>query len=225
MSRDWLPAKIVLTLLVASLWGCESTPLSEAPAGATEINYEGLATVRSRTFELAQVRPGVDFGVYSRLLLGVPELAYRTPDRAEREIALTQKQKDGFRDALVAAFDDEFAGFEALELTAEPGADTLALDVRVRDIVASVAKQPLARGGRAGAMLEASGDAVIVIELRDSQSNEILARGVDSGSAGGAAIRTADADLETRFQAADKLVSEWARKARRGVENLLQERR
>ena len=225
MSRDWLPEKILLTLLVVALWGCESTPLSEAPAGAAEVNYEGLATVRSRTFEHAQARPGVTFGAYSRLLLDVPELAYRTPEPAEREVALTETQKDRFRDALVAAFDEEFAGFDALQLTAEPGADTLALDVRVQDIVASVAKQPLARGGRGGAMLEASGDAVIVIELLDSRSNEILARGVDSGSARGAAIRTADAGLETRFQSADKLVSEWARKARRGVENLLQERR
>lgn len=224
MFRDRLPVRFALIVLVTSLSGCETAPVSDSPAKAVEINYEGLATVTSRTFELVQVRPGVDFGAYSRLLLGVPQLSYRTPDRAAREVALTEEQKDGFRDALVAAFDDEFAGFDALQLTTEPGADTLALDVRVRDIVASVAAQPVGRGGRAAAMLEASGGAVIVIELRDSRSNEILARGVDSGSTGGAAIRTADAGVKTRFQSGDKIVSEWARKARSGVENLLQER-
>ena len=211
-------------MLVASLWGCESAPVSESPADVTEANFEGLVTVSSRTFELAQVRPGVDFGAYSRLLLGVPEMAYRTPDRAEREVPLTEEQKDRFRDGLIAAFDDEFADFRTLQLTAEPGASTLRLDVRVQDIVASVAPQPVGRSGRAAAMMEASGDAVIVIELRDSQSNEILARGVDSGSAGGAAIRTSDAELTTRFKSAENLVSEWAKKTRAGLEGLLAER-
>jgi hypothetical protein len=212
-------------ILAVTLAGCQATPAPDATVDVGEINFEGLATVTSRTFELAQVRPGVDFGAYSRLLLGVPELAYRTPDRAAREVTLTEAQKDGFRDVLVAAFDEEFAGFKALQLTTEPGADTLTLDVRVEDIVATVARQPVGRGGRAAALLEASGDAVIVIELRDSQSNEILARGVDSGSTGGAAIRTSEAGLQARFRAADKLVSEWASKARRGVENLVGERR
>jgi hypothetical protein len=225
MFRDRLPARIALTVLVASLWGCDTTPVSESPGDAVEINYEGLATVRSNAFDVAQVRPGVDFGAYSRLVLGVPELSYRTPDRSVREVLLNEEQKDRFRDALVAAFDDEFADFEALQPVAQPGDKTLTLDVRVRDIVASVASQPVGRSGRAAAMLEASGDAIIVIEIRDSQSNEILARGVDAGSTGGAAIRTSDAGLQTRFQSADKLVGDWARKARAGLESLLKERR
>ena len=174
--------------------------------------------------QFQDLRPGVDFANYSRLLLGVPELAYRTADPAEREVPLTEEQQERFRDGLVAAFDEEFADFRALELTAEPGAGTLTLDVRVQDIVASVARQPVGRSGRAAALLEASGDAVIVIELRDAQSNEILARGVDSGSSSGAAIRTADAGLRTRFQSAEELVIDWARKARTGLESLLTER-
>jgi hypothetical protein len=224
MFRDQPPATIALTLVVASLWGCETAPVSESPAAVTEINYEGLATVNSRAFELAQVRPGVDFGTYSRLIFDVPELAYRTPDRAEREVPLTEEQQNQFRDGLVAAFDDEFADFRALQLTTEPGVGTLRLHVRVQDIVASVAPQPVGRSGRAAALLEASGDAVIVIELSDSQSNEILARGVDSGSTGGAAIRTSDSELLTRFKSAEDLVSEWARKTRAGLESLLAER-
>ena len=217
--------QLAALVLAVALAGCQATPAPDSSGGVGEINYEGLATVRSTAFDVAKVRPGVDFGAYSRLVVGVPVLAYRTPDRNAREVLLTEEQQERFRDALVAAFDDEFAGFRALQLSAEPGADTLLLDVRVRDIVASVAAQPVGRSGRAAAMLEATGDAVIVIELRDSQSDEILARGVDAGSTGGAAIRTSDAGVRTRFQSADKLVGAWARKARAGLENLLAERR
>lgn len=215
-------AALMLTALLA---GCQATPAPDSVVVSDDVNYEGLATVGSRSFDVAQIRPGVDFGAYSRLVIGVPELAYRTPNRAAHEILLTEAQKDRFRDALVTAFDDEFAGFQALQLATEPGISTLILDVTVQDIVASVAPQPVGRTGRAAAMIEASGDAVIVIELRDSQSHEILARAVDSGSAGGAAIRTADAGLQTRFHSADKLVGEWARKTRSGLEKLLEERR
>ena len=225
MFRDRLPAKIALTLLVASLWGCDTSPVNESPGDVAEINYEGLTTVNSRKFDVVQVRPGVDFESYSRLVLGVPDLAYRTPDQAEREVPLTEEQKDLFRDGLVAAFDEEFADFRALQLTAESGAGTLTLDVRVEDITASISPRPVGRSGRAAALLEASGDAVLIIELRDSLSNEILARGVDSGSAGGMAIRTPDAELLTRFQSAEDVVSDWAEKARAGLENLLNERR
>jgi hypothetical protein len=213
-------AAIALTLALA---GCQATPTHASGAGDTD--YDGLATIKSRRFDVAQVRPDTNFGAYTRVMLEAPELAYRTPDREKHEFPLTQEQKSRFTTQLTSAFDKEFAGLEVLELTDAPGPGTLVLGVRVQDIAVSVAPRALGQAGRAAALLEASGDAVIVIELRDSESNEILARGVDAGAASGGALRTGDAELRTRFEAADKLVSKWAAKARAGLENLLDERR
>ena len=63
-----------------------------------------------------------------------------------------------------------------------------------------------------------------MIELRDSQSNEILARAVDAGETSGGAIRTPEGELRTRFEAPEKVVEKWAAKARAGLENLLADR-
>lgn len=212
-------------LVVAALVGCQSTPATAPPPAVAEVNYEGLATVRSAAFDMAQVRPGTDFQAYTRLKLAAPELAYRTPDRAAREFPLSEEQKERFRDALVAAFDQEFAGFAALEIVDETGPATLALSVRVEDIVTAVDRNSVGRVGRASALVEASGDAIIIVEVSDSQSNEILARGVHAGSVTGGAFRASKDDMRSRFQSGDKLVKQWAAKARTGLENLLGERR
>ena len=218
-------ATIAALAVAASLAGCGTAPADAPAPGVADVNYEGLATVSSRNFDTAQVRPGTDFQAYSRLIMGTPELAYRTSDPSERQLPLTVEQKDRFRDGLVSAFDDEFADFQILELVDEPGPATLALDIRVEDIAATVAPSAVGRAGRAAALLEASGQAVIVIELRDSQSNAILARGVDSGSASGGAMRTPEGELRARFESSEKVVKKWAEKTRTGIENLLREGR
>ena len=212
-------------LLIASLAGCNSTPAPRPDPGFVEVNYEGLATVPSRAFGVAQVRPDTDFGHYSRLQLGVPELAYRTPDRAERQFPLSEEQMDRFRDGLMAAFDAEFTGFKELDIVDEPGPDTLLLDIRVADIVATVAPSAVGRAGRAAALLEASAAAVIIVEVRDSESNEILARGVDASTASGGAVRTSGDQMQVRFQSGDRVVARWASITRSGIANLLNERR
>ena len=212
-------------LAVAAIVGCESTPASAPPPAVAEVNYEGLATVNSAAFDVAQVRPGKDFQAYTRLKMAAPELAYRTPDRAAREFPLSEEQKERFRDYLVAAFDQEFEDFAALELVAETGPATLTLSVRVEDIVAAVDRNAVGRVGRASALLEASGDAVIIVEVSDSESNEILARGVHAGSVTGGALRESQDEMRSRFQSGEKLVKQWAKKARTGLENLLGERR
>lgn len=217
--------RFVALLLVTLLAGCESTPAGAPAPDVADVSYDGLVSVSSRAFDVAQIRPGTDFGSYSRLKLGAPELAYRTPDRADQQFSLTLEQKERFRDSLISAFDDEFADLRALELVDAPGPATLALDVRVEDIVVTVRPSAIGRAGRAAALLEASADAVIIVELRDSQSNEIVARGVDAGTASGGALRTTDNEMRSRFESADRVVTRWAAKARAGLEKLLEDRR
>jgi len=225
MSRHVLNTTIASLVLGVVLSGCAATPATAPAPDMAALNYEGLATVRSKVFDIAQVRPGIDFRAYSRLQLGAPELAYRTPDRNERQFPLTEEQKAGFRDNLVAAFDQAFAGLQTLELVDESGPATLSLAIRVEDIVVTVAPSTVGRSGRGAALLETSGNAVITVELRDSQSNEILARGVDTGAVSGGALRSPEGDMRMRFESSGKVVEAWAAKTRAGVENLLSENR
>jgi hypothetical protein len=205
----------------ALLTGCESAPASASTPAIAAVNDEGLATVSSRSFDTAQIRPDTDFGAYERIVLATPELTYRAPGQDATEFPLTEEQKDRFRAALAVAFEKEFADLQSLTVTDTPGPNTLALHVRVQDIVVRVAPRSVGRGGRSGALLEASSNAVIVVEVRDSQSNSILARGVDAATASGAAMRRSDNEMKTRFESSAKVVDDWARITRNGVDALL----
>ena len=133
MTRHACASLAVSFVLAWALTACQAAPAPVSVADPPEVNYEGLASVPSRRFNVAQVRPETNFGQYSRLVLREPELAYRTPDRSRREFPLNQEQKDRFRDLLVASFDKEFARLRRLEVTDADGPETLALHVRVQN--------------------------------------------------------------------------------------------
>ena len=68
--------------------------------------------------------------------------------------------------------------------------------------------------------LQAVGEASLVIELFDSQSGEILARGVDTKAVEGAAMAQ-DGGLVSRWEEVDKLCARWASTTRKGLESLI----
>ena len=90
MFRDVRFSQVAAIIFLAALAGCQVTPATNTRVDASDVNYEGLATVTSKAFDLAQVRPGIDFGAYSRVRLDAPELAYRKPDRDAGEVLAEQ---------------------------------------------------------------------------------------------------------------------------------------
>lgn len=205
---------IMGVLLIMS--GCAETP--GAP-GATEgeVNYEGLLTVPNRRFALVQLRPETDFSRYTGVLFDAPELAYVTPDRLRKEVALTREQKISFREFVDEVFTAELEQMESPGLVAEAGPEAIRLDVRLQDIRAML--QPRSGGtiGWPSIALRAVGEVTLVIEIHDSESNEILARVVDTRPVEGIAIAK-DGGWLTRFQDVERIVQRWASRTRQGLE-------
>lgn len=203
-----------------TLAGCAAPPAAVVAAGDAEVNYEGLATIPARRVDIAQVRPGTDFANYRGITIAALELAYTNPDRTQQQFSLSQEQKDRLHDLLETALNDELSRLDTLQLTERIGPDVLMLRARVQDIVVTVGEQSLNDGGRGAAFLEASADATVVLELFDSQTNEILARAVDSRSAEGAALRERPGSMRTAFRDAESVVERWASVARIGLNAL-----
>ncbi|MBU2677628.1 MAG: DUF3313 domain-containing protein [Gammaproteobacteria bacterium] len=107
-----------------------------------------------------------------------------------------------------------------MQIVGERGTGVLELNVRVQDIVANVSPGRLSAAGRGTAFLEASAAATLVIELSDSVSNELLARGVDTSTVEGAAMRQGG-EMATRWQGVEELSERWASVARAGVSSLV----
>jgi len=92
--------------------------------------------------------------------------------------------------------------------------------VRVQDIVARAPGRRVGGAGRAGFALETVGEMTLVIELRDSQSDEVLARVFDRQAVEGAAMVSGDGVIST-WEGVDRIVARWATRTRDGLEHLL----
>ncbi|MDH3909364.1 MAG: DUF3313 domain-containing protein [Gammaproteobacteria bacterium] len=208
----------LLVLVAAAASGCGPQPTQPKPTG--EINIEGLQQVPARNFEAAFVRPGVTFADYSKLMVDELELAFRTPDREQNQFPLDEDQKTRFRAAMATAFGEELGKLQNVEVVTEPGPDVLSLHVRVQDIVARAPGRRVGAGGRAGFALETVGEMTLVLELRDSESNEVLVRVFDRQAVEGAAMVSGDSVVST-WQGVERLVGRWASRAREGLDRLL----
>jgi hypothetical protein len=207
---------LCLLLLILSVPGCAAR---SPGAISSTVNYEGLAEVRKPYFDVAQVRPEAEFSGYDGVIVKAPELAFRMPDRSQKQFPLDEDQKRRFQAVLAAAFSAEFSNLANLDLKDQPGPGVLELTVRVENITATV---PSGQGSPLGFALSAVGEATLVLELHDSQSGEILARGVDTRAVQGAAVRQGG-EMLTRWEDIEKLCSRWASMARARLDVLVEQ--
>jgi len=205
-------------LVIAMISAVTGAPTEGRADGA--VNYEGLAEVKVSTLDRAQVRPDVVFSVYTGVMLNDVEVAFRTPDRSQRQFPLDDEQKTRFQELLTQTYLSELAALKNLGLVSTPGRDVLQLTIRVQDITATAQTTSVANVGRGAMALQAVGEVTLIIELFDSQSGEILARGVDTKAIEGAAMAQ-DGGLVSRWEDVDKLCARWASTTRMRLESLI----
>lgn len=219
MSTRVTPGTLIAIAAALVFSGCSSVTGKPSSAGA--VNFEGLEAIKSRYFDIALVRPGVDFSAYSGLMVGEPELAFRTPDRSQQEFPLSKAQKSRFQALLASQFDNQLAQLQRLRLVDEAGPDVLRLEIRVQDINATIPPSAVGRVGRAGGFLLAAGEATLVLELYDSRSGEVLARVADVRAVEGAAMLQKEGGAVTTWSEVDELCEQWAIRARERLDRLV----
>lgn len=206
--------RLCLLALAFLILGCAA---ERTVVTSSTVNYEGLAEVKRPKFDVAQVRPDTRFSAYDGIIVSAPELAFKTPDRSKKQFPLDEDQKRRFQEVLANAFSTEFTSLQNLELKEQPGPSVLELTVRVENITATV---PSGRKAPIGFALTAIGEATLVLELRDSQSQQILARGADTSAIQGAALGQ-DGGIVTRWEDVEKLCSGWASMTRSRLDALI----
>ena len=210
----------LVTIAAALIFaGCSSVVAKPSSAGV--VNFEGLETIESRYFDVALIRPGVDFAAYSGLIVATPELAFRTPDRSQQEFPLSDEQKSRFQEVLASQFDTQLAQLKRLKLVDEAGSDVLRLEIRVQDINATIPPNRGGRVGRAAVFLQAAGEATLILELYDSRSGEVLARVADVRAVEGAAMLQKEGAAVTTWSEVDELCEQWAVTARERLDKLV----
>jgi hypothetical protein len=170
----------VLTFSIA-LVGC-TTPSSGRPQLSENLTYDGLARVKNPAAGDARIRPYFTLTGYTQIMLEGAGIQYRPIPRnaSDRNFPLTEKQQARLRDVVGAAFRSELEKSTRFQITTEPGPDVLTIWGGLIDVVSYV---PPATSARGGVYLRNIGEATLVLEIRDSESNATLVRVVDRRAA------------------------------------------
>jgi hypothetical protein len=192
MNMDRLIARTLATgfaAVVLVLTGCAaSTPTIDTSPEA-EVTFDGLHEVKGGRADQAWARPGVDLSQYSKVMLQGAEIEYRPGGESGRSFSarsqggpyeVTEDQKARLRAVVAEEFLEELSKSEHFTIVSEPGPDVLLVRGAILDVVSYVPPEPV---GMVDIYLSRVGEATLVLELRDSITEAILARAVDRRAA------------------------------------------
>jgi hypothetical protein len=202
-----------------------AAPLSEAQK-KPPTEWDGLQKVDAKRFDLAYLLPGADFRAYTKVMIDPTEAAFRKnwqkdfnsgnrsldmriSDDEARE--MLQAVQTSFHEIITQAYKD--AGYQVVTT---PGPDVMRLKTGVFNIDVDAPDQMTA--SRSRTYSSEAGQASLIVEVRDSMSGAVLARGIDSRNIGdGFTVRRTRvsnrADFEREFK-------NWAKMSVDGLETL-----
>jgi len=130
------------------------------------------------------------------------------------QFPLTEEQRERLRSVVGEAFKTALAQSQKFEIVDQPGPDTLAIWGGLVDVVSFVPPDAV---GRSNIYLSAVGEATLVIEIRDSESNAVLVRIIDRKAAQdpGVALRSTSV---TNWSEVQQLARTWATQLREGLD-------
>jgi hypothetical protein len=165
----------------------------------TTVETQSFVVNKGSRVESAQIAVGADFSKYDRLQavdMGIFFPAGTTM-RPEDE----QRLRQSFRNAFMGEL-------EGYSISPEPGPTTMQVEASLIDLRGSAgAGSALSSMRRDIRDLATAGSLVFLMELKDSQTGDVLARAADSARA--PALGTG-ANGETDWQAVDEAAAHWA---------------
>ena len=166
---------------------------TEVPEGLTaQASYDGLLRVEDSQLGKVYIKPDLVFdNRYSKILVDdrVP-ISYKSPPRrssrttrsrsSSSNFALTDDQKLEMERMFLETLLEALGETENLVLTDAAGPGVLFIQAELVDLVIRI--PTTASVGRSSYWVTEIGDVTLVLELRDSQTNEIFVRAIDRRS-------------------------------------------
>lgn len=166
--------------LILAICLAAAMPLAAQPA---DIGWDGLVEVRTPRFEAGFLAPGADFRDYRKVMLDKPEVAFRrnwqrdvnASRRGSRRVTDQQAAeilaaaRSNFTDIFTEAFTS--AGFQVVDA---PGPDVLRVSPAILDLVINAPDTQTA--GRTRSFTANAGEATLLMEVRDAETNALMAR-------------------------------------------------
>lgn len=177
--------------------------------------WDGLIRVPSKKLKFVYLAPNTDFRPYAKVMLDPTEVAvdqkwvrdYNQSVGPEAQISaydIRNSVTEGVKRAS-DVFDKAFAE-GGYQVVAAPGPNVLRVRTAILNI--QVAAPDVMTSGRTFSTARAAGAATFVVEVRDSQSNQLLGRAVDARLAGDNGILNRNA--VTNWSDFRELMKVWA---------------
>ena len=213
-----------VVLLVAAAGCANQARTVDVSASAEEMTHDGLYPVRGTIMDGVWARADLDVTAYNKVMLQSAGVQFRPvksrPSVGRRssvsEFPISEANKERFRDELTKAFLDEFAKAENFTVVTEPGPDVAILRGALIDVVSFV---PEERIGRYDIYLDRVGEATLLLEFIDSQSEAVLIRAIERRAAEQTGV-VMEANPVTNWMEVRRLANSWARRLRSNLELL-----
>ena len=172
---------------------------SLALAACTTVETQSFVVTKGSRVESAQIAVGADFSKYDRLQAA--DMGIFFPAGTTMAPEDEQRLRQSFRSAFLAEL-------EGYSISRDPGPTTMKVEASLIDL-----RGPSGAGSALSSMrrdirdLATAGSLVFLMEMKDSQTGEVLARAADSAKA--PALGTGP-DGETDWQAVDDAAAHWA---------------
>jgi hypothetical protein len=214
----------VAGILAALVCLCLAVPAAVvANASVTEfMSYDGLKKIKVRGLDLVYARPGATLATYDKVQLDPVTVAFAKGWKGKQAGSpwpLSQQQRDAIRERIAKvvydAFVKELEAKHGYQIVTAPGPDVLRVRLYIIDVKVTAPDQATAIN--AVTISASAGQGVLVAELYDSQTGEILARVIDPEAAQQSGMMMINTAVQNQAQA-EYIAQGWAKALRRAMD-------
>ena len=215
---EGLARTLVLAAVAAALGlACVATPKPRFATGdAAGLTQAGLQRVKFSGFQRAWLRPGASFAHYDQVWLRYNQIAYREEPRRERgrqhgsasdNYALSNSLYDRLGKGTLEVFEQELSRHD-LRVAKAAGPRVLEVRVGLMDLVV---RWPLNQvDGQNPLYVDSLGSVVLLIDLHDSESGELIGRLAEFDEIASDSLRPLEATAGTAIYETRRLMRSWA---------------
>lgn len=200
----------VIAALLAAVGGCTSMQ-----SGPSEVTGDGLTRVTVSGVDAAYVRKGADFKQYTKIMLDPVQVAFDKnwdPKRTASNLPLPAEDRERIRkeaaDLFMQVFKQELEKDGGYPLVSAAGPDVMRLSTALVDVYVNA--PDTMSPGRSRTYVMTAGSAVLVAEVRDSESGAILGRLFDHREASNTGTLQWSGSVQNSAEA-QRMFTRWAK--------------
>ncbi len=217
---------LLAVLFVTGIGGCASNATLDTSADAKR-SFDGLYPFENTIVDRAWARADLDLGGYTKIKVEGAGIHYRPTSASansrlatrrgrETDFPIDANKRERLQAMVAEAFLNELGKLERFELTDQVGPDVLIVRGGLLDVVSRV---PGNISARVDVYLASVGEATLILELVDSESNTVLVRAVDRRAAD-SQNRSFPSNSVSNWAEVRRLAAFWARLLRERLDEL-----